>query len=136
MSAGKVIIGVCVVVAAVYFIGQSNNSIASGCIAKEEDKDWSFLTFANSCDQPINVVFCSKMAVGELGKFLGYATGEWNCQRHHAVPNQSFTTIKWVNDRSSVASHIMSTSQYQVAACKAPFQPRFTEGTTYVCEKG
>jgi len=135
MKFSTIAIGAGVVFAALYWFGQENSPFASGCIHKEEDKDWSFLTFYNKCAKPINVVFCNKMSLGELGKLFGYNTGEWDCQRHFVQSKRSFATVKWVNERSSVASHLLSSSRYQVAACKAPFQPRFTQGTTYVCEK-
>ncbi|MCA1869581.1 hypothetical protein HW571_28635 [Agrobacterium genomosp. 3] len=135
MKFRDIAIGVGVLLAAVYWFGQADSPFASGCIYKEEDRNWSFLTFYNKCANPINVVFCNKMSLGEIGKLFGYQTGEWDCDRHYVQTRQSFATIKWVNEQSSVASHLLSSSRYQVAACKAPFKPRFTQGTTYVCEK-
>lgn len=135
MRAGPTILGIVVVLAVVYWFNQTGSPLAGSCVHKEEDKNWSFLTFYNKCSSNINVIFCNKMTAGEIGKFFGFETGEWDCRRHHVRPSQSFATIKWVNEQSSVASHLLSTSRYQLAACKAPYRPRFTQGTTYVCEK-
>ena len=131
----QVIGGVAVVFAALYWIGHPRSSLAGDCIFKEEDRNWSFLTFYNRCAEPINVVFCDKMTVGELGSLFGLDSGRWHCREHHVAPKRSFATIKWVNEQSSVASHILSSSRYQVAACRAPYKPRFREGTSYACEK-
>lgn len=135
MKFRNIAIGVGAVLVAIYWFGQLNNPFASGCIRKEEDKNWSFLTFYNRCSAPINVVFCNKMSLGEIGKLFGYKTGEWDCRRHYVRPRQSFATIKWVNEQSSVASHLLSSSRYTVAACKVPYEPRFTQGAEYVCDK-
>lgn len=135
MGARNVMLWAGAVVAAVFLIGKSNSPMAGSCIVTEEDKDWSFLTFYNNCEKPINAVFCNKMSVGELGKLFGYDTGEWDCRNYHVEPKHSFMTIKWVNENSSVASHLLSTSRYQTAACKAPYRPRFKEGAQYACEK-
>lgn len=135
MKFKHIAIGVGIALAGFYFLGKSNSPFASNCVYKQEDKNWSFLTFYNKCEKPINVIFCNKMSLGEIGKLFGYKTGEWDCRRHFVRSKQSFATIKWVNERSSVASHLLSSSRYQVAACKAPFQPRFSKGTQYVCQK-
>lgn len=135
MRLAPFLVGAGIAVAALYWIGNANGNAAGSCVSKEEDRDWSFLTFYNRCAHPINVVFCDKMTVGEIGGLFGFDSGQWSCRLHYANPRRSFTTIKWVNERSSVASHLLSSSRYQVAACKAPYRPRFTEGTSYVCEK-
>lgn len=125
-------------VAAVFvwnFLVREAGPFAGSCIRKEEDKSWSFLTFSNGCDAPINVVFCNKLALGELGKLFGFATGEWDCRDYRSPPGHSFTTIKWTNERSSLASEMMSTSTYRVIACKSPYLPRFKDESNYVCEK-
>lgn len=44
------------------------------------------------------------------------------------LPGSSFSTIKWVNEQSSVASHLLSSSRYVVAACKPPYQPKSPTG--------
>lgn len=128
-------IGACVAIGALYALGQYNSPFAKDCVLKEEDRNWSFLSFYNNCEYPINVIFCDKMAVGELGKLLGYNTGEFNCRTHHATPGNMFTTIKWTNEQSSVASIALSSSEYRFAACKIPFRPIFKEGGKYACEK-
>lgn len=135
MRAGPVILGIAIVLGGLYWLKQAGSPLAGSCIHRQEDRNWSFLTFYNKCSSNINVVFCNKMAVGEIGKLFGFETGEWDCRRYNVRPGQSFATVKWVNEQSSVASHLLSTSRYQVAACKTPHRPRFTEGTSYVCEK-
>jgi len=127
--------GVAIVIGALYWIGQSKSSLAGECVSRQEDRDWSFLTFYNRCSTAINVVFCDKMTVGEIGSLFGFDSGKWHCRQQYVAARQSFATIKWVNEHSSVASHLLSSSHYQVAACKAPYKPRFTRGTTYACEK-
>lgn len=134
MSLGKILLGAGAAAGLVLIGGIAGSPHAGNCVVKQEDKEWSFLTFYNGCDQPINVIFCNKMTLGEIGKAIGYQTGEWDCRNHHVDPKRSFTTIKWVNKNSSVASHALSSSRYQVAACRAPSSPRFTNETTYVCE--
>lgn len=120
---------------ALYIWSGAGSPFAASCIHREEDRNWSFLTFYNRCDKPINAVFCNKMTMGEIGKWFGYKTGEWDCRNHHVQPGSSFATIKWVNEQSSVASHLLSTSRYVVAACKSPYTPQFTEGSQYKCVK-
>ena len=131
---GWIVAGAAVVAVVVAVNNMPTSKVANGCVLKDEDKEWSFLTFRNKCRDTINVVFCQKFGLGELRRAFGEQQyGDWNCDRKSAGPGQSFATIKWVNDRSSVASWMMSSSQYQFAACSAPSVPHFTTGSKFEC---
>jgi hypothetical protein len=118
-----------------YALQSRRNPEALDCVRTTEDRAWSFLEFSNGCNRPINAIFCQKFAMSEwLALLEGEEAGALDCRSYHVAAGDSFATIKWTNDNSSVASHMLSTSRWTVAACDAPFVPRFTRGTSFVCE--
>lgn len=121
-------------VAAGFFMNEFDPT-AQSCLATRENKGWSQLYFYNSCRKPINVLFCQKRTLGEIGKWFGYKTGEWDCRHHHVQPGKQFKTLIWTNRNSSGLAFAASSSRYAAAACKSGYKPRFTKGTKFTCNK-
>ena len=109
---------------------------AQKCIAVRDDRNWSFRNFTNICDKPINVRFCDKSQLGEIAKAFGMQNvGDWRCRTTAHKAGASITTFKWVNDQSSVASHALASSVYNIMACLAPYTPSPTDQGKFTCRK-
>lgn len=105
------------------------------CISIEDDVEWSFRNFRNTCDEPVYVRFCQKLSMGELGQLFGMDTGDWSCTDHNAAPGQSFMSIKWTHEQSSAASVMLSTSRYVFGACRVGYGVLFKDDGKFECQK-
>ncbi len=105
------------------------------CISIEDDVNWSFRSFRNTCDEPVYVRFCQKLSMGELGQLFGMDTGDWSCTDHNPAPGQSFMTIKWTHEQSSAASVMLSTSRYTFGSCRVGYRVVFIDEGSFRCEQ-
>lgn len=106
---------------------------ATNCIKYEDMDDWSFRTFFNACNETVTALYCGRSAVGELLNPLVPSVGNEECETFIVGAGDSFMTIKWVNEQSSVASHILSTSRYRISACKLPRTPGYNAHKQLIC---
>lgn len=116
-------------------VSRNISPFANDCVKIVDDKNWSFRSFENTCGYAINVKFCHKYGLGELGQLFGMDTGKWQCQDHYAPSGSQFATIKWSHEYSSAASVMMSSSRYWYAACKYDYKVEFADEDQYKCEK-
>jgi hypothetical protein len=108
---------------------------ATNCIKYEDMDDWSFRTFFNACNETVSALYCGRSAVGELLNPLVPSVGNEECETFIVGAGDSFMTIKWVNEQSSVASHILSTSRYRISACKLPRTPGYNGHQQLICRR-
>lgn len=118
------------------FVSALDAPTANHCVENSYDPNWSMMSFYNTCKQRITVKFCQKFAMLELNALLGGKQNEWKCSLGDVAPGGLVSSIKWVHERSSIASHMISASEYVFAACDAGWTPVWVEGSKYRCEKG